>query len=154
MTMEKNSCDINEIKTLIPHRYPFLLIDKVINIRVNIEATGIKNVTINEPYFEGHFPISPIVPGVLQVESLAQTAAVLVAKSLNLKSSRSLVYLTTIESAKFRRLVVPGDIMDLKVSVIKKRQKIWKFKGEVHVSDQKMSECEFTAMMQTELKEN
>ena len=146
----KNSCDINEIKGLIPHRYPFLLIDKVIDIEVNAEATGIKNVTINEPYFDGHFPISPIVPGVLQVESLAQTAAVLVGKSLYLESSKSLVYLTTVENAKFRRLVVPGDIMHLKVVVIKKRQKIWKFKGEVYVSDQKMSECEFTAMMQTE----
>ena len=148
--MEKNSCDINEIKGLIPHRYPFLLIDKVIDIQVNTEATGIKNVTINEPYFDGHFPSSPIVPGVLQVESLAQTAAVLVGKSLYLESSKSLVYLTTVENAKFRRLVVPGDIMYLKVVVIKKRQKIWKFKGEVYVSDQKMSECEFTAMMQTE----
>ena len=146
----KNSCDINEIKGLIPHRYPFLLIDKVIDIQVNAEATGIKNVTINEPYFDGHFPTSPIVPGVLQVESLAQTAAVLVGKSLYLESSKSLVYLTTVENAKFRRLVVPGDIMHLKVVVIKKRQKIWKFKGEVYVSDQKMSECEFTAMMQTE----
>ena len=146
----KNSCDINEIKGLIPHRYPFLLIDKVIDIQVNAEATGIKNVTINEPYFDGHFPISPIVPGVLQVESLAQTAAVLVGKSLYLESSKSLVYLTTVENAKFRRLVVPGDIMHLKVVVIKKRQKIWKFKGEVYVSDKKMSECEFTAMMQTE----
>ena len=150
--MEKNSCDINEIKALIPHRYPFLLIDKVINIQANIKATGIKNVTINEPYFEGHFPISPVVPGVLQVESLAQTAAVLVGKSLDIKNANTLVYLTTVENAKFRRLVVPGDIMNLKVSVIKKRQKIWKFKGEVYVLEQKMSECEFTAMMQAELQ--
>ena len=150
--MEKNSCDINEIKRLIPHRYPFLLIDKVVDIQANVEAIGIKNVTVNEPYFEGHFPISPVVPGVLQVESLAQTAAVLVIKSLDLENSGSLVYLTTIENTKFRRLVVPGDIMRLKVTVIKKRQKIWKFKGEVYVEEKKVSECEFTAMMQTELQ--
>ena len=148
--MEKNSCDINEIKRLIPHRYPFLLIDKVIDIQANIAATGVKNITVNEPYFEGHFPVSPVVPGVLQVESLAQTAAVLVGKSLDLENSGALVYLTTIENAKFRRLVVPGDIMHLVVTVIKKRQKIWKFKGEVYVADKKVSECEFTAMMQTE----
>ena len=85
--MEKNSCDINEIKRLIPHRYPFLLIDKVVDIQANVEAIGIKNVTVNEPYFEGHFPISPVVPGVLQVESLAQTAAVLVIKSLDLENA-------------------------------------------------------------------
>ena len=149
--MEKNSCDINEIKQLIPHRYPFLLIDKVINIEDSFVATGIKNVTINEPYFEGHFPVSPVVPGVLQVESLAQTAAVLVGKSLDAKNSGSLVYLTTVENAKFRKLVVPGDVMNLKVLVVKKRQKIWKFKGEVYVDEQKVSECEFTAMMQNDL---
>ena len=148
--MEKNSCDINEIKRLIPHRYPFLLIDKVVDIQANVEAIGIKNVTVNEPYFEGHFPVSPVVPGVLQVESLAQTAAVLVIKSLDLENSGSLVYLTTIENTKFRRLVVPGDIMRLRVTVLKKRQKIWKFKGEVYVEGKKVSQCEFTAMMQTE----
>ena len=148
--MEKNSCDINEIKRLIPHRYPFLLIDKVIDIQANVEATGVKNVTVNEPYFEGHFPVAPVLPGVLQVEFLAQTAAVLVGKSLDLENSGALVYLTTIENAKFRRLVVPGDIMHLVVTVIKKRQKIWKFKGEVHVAEKKVSECELTAMMQTE----
>ena len=150
--MEKNSCDINEIKRLIPHRYPFLLIDKVVDIQANVEAIGIKNVTVNEPYFEGHFPVSPVVPGVLQVESLAQTAAVLVIKSLDLENSGSLVYLTTIENTKFRRLVVPGDIMRLRVTVLKKRQKIWKFKGEVNVEEKKVSECEFTAMMQTKLQ--
>ena len=148
--MTINSCDINEIKLLIPHRYPFLLLDKVINIQENIEATGIKNVTINEPFFQGHFPSAPIFPGVLQIESLAQTAAVLVAKSLDLKDSGSLVYLTTVESAKFRRLVVPGDIMELRVLAVKIRTKIWKFKGEVYVKDQKMSECDFTAMMEKE----
>jgi 3-hydroxyacyl-[acyl-carrier-protein] dehydratase len=148
MKIENDTCDINEIKRLIPHRFPFLLIDKVINIVENSEATGLKNVTINEPFFQGHFPAAPIVPGVLQIESLAQTAAVLVAKSMDLKDSGSLVYLTTIESAKFRQLVVPGDTMQLKIAVKRIRQKIWKFSGEVYVQDKKKSECEFTAMMQ------
>ena len=145
--MVKEFCNIDEIKRLIPHRYPFLLIDKVINIVKNESATGIKNVTVNEPYFQGHFPSSPVLPGVLQIESMAQTAAVLVAKSLNISDSSALVLLTTIDNAKFRRPVTPGDVMSLSITVQKMRNKIWKFKGEVIVNSQKMSECEFSAMM-------
>ena len=145
--MNTCSCNIDEIKRLIPHRYPFLLIDKVIDIVKNKSATGIKNVTINEPYFNGHFPSSPVVPGVLQIESMAQTAAVLVAKSVNVTDSTALVLLTTIDNAKFRKPIVPGDIMLLSVSVQKMRNKLWKFKGEVSVGSKKMSECEFSAMM-------
>ena len=145
--MSKECCNIDEIKRLIPHRYPFLLIDKVIDIAKNESAIGIKNVTVNEPYFPGHFPSTPVVPGVLQIESLAQTAAVLVAKSLNISDSSALVLLTTIDNAKFRRPVTPGDVMSLSITVQKMRNKIWKFKGEVIVNSQKMSECEFSAMM-------
>ena len=145
--MNKECCNIDEIKRLIPHRYPFLLIDKVIDIVKNESAIGIKNVTVNEPYFPGHFPTTPVVPGVLQIESLAQTAAVLVAKSLNISDSSALVLLTTIDNAKFRRPVTPGDVMSLSITVQKMRNKIWKFKGEVIVNSQKMSECEFSAMM-------
>ena len=145
--MSKQSCNIDEIKKLIPHRYPFLLIDKVIDIVKNESATGIKNVTVNEPYFPGHFPSSPVVPGVLQIESMAQTAAVLVAKSLDISDSSALVLLTTIDNAKFRKPVTPGDVMALSISVEKMRNKLWKFKGEVSVNAQKMSECEFSAMM-------
>jgi 3-hydroxyacyl-[acyl-carrier-protein] dehydratase len=145
--MNKECCNIDEIKRLIPHRYPFLLIDKVIDIAKNESAIGIKNVTVNEPYFPGHFPSTPVVPGVLQIESLAQTAAVLVAKSLNISDSSALVLLTTIDNAKFRRPVTPGDVMSLSITVQKMRNKIWKFKGEVIVNSQKMSECEFSAMM-------
>ena len=145
--MNKDFCNIDEIKRLIPHRYPFLLIDKVINIVKNESATGIKNVTVNEPYFEGHFPSSPVLPGVLQIESMAQTAAVLVAKSLDISDSSALVLLTTIDNAKFRRPVTPGDVMSLFITVQKMRNKIWKFEGEVIVNSQKMSECEFSAMM-------
>ena len=145
--MNTDTCNIDEIKGLIPHRYPFLLIDKVIDIVKNQSATGIKNVTVNEPYFTGHFPSSPVVPGVLQVESMAQTAAVLVAKSLNVSDSTALVLLTTIDKAKFRKPVVPGDVMLLDISVQKMRNKLWKFKGDVIVDSQRVSECEFSAMM-------
>ena len=145
--MNMESCNIEEIKKLIPHRYPFLLIDKVINIVKNESAIGIKNVTVNEPYFPGHFPSSPVVPGVLQIESMAQTAAVLVAKSLDISDSSALVLLTTIDNAKFRRPVTPGDVMSLSITVQKMRNKLWKFEGEVFVNSQKMSECEFSAMM-------
>ena len=145
--MNTDTCNIDEIKGLIPHRYPFLLIDKVIDIVKNQSATGIKNVTVNEPYFTGHFPSSHVVPGVLQVESMAQTAAVLVAKSLNVSDSTALVLLTTIDKAKFRKPVVPGDVMLLAISVQKMRNKLWKFKGDVIVDSQRVSECEFSAMM-------
>ena len=145
--MNAESCNIDEIKRLIPHRYPFLLIDKVIDIVKNESATGVKNVTINEPYFPGHFPSSSVVPGVLQIESMAQTAAVLVAKSLNISNSNALVLLTTIDNAKFRKPVIPGDVMSLVISVKRIRNKLWKFGGQVIVDSQKVSECEFSAMM-------
>lgn len=145
--MNQLHCNIDEIKKLIPHRYPFLLIDKVINIKKNETATGIKNVTVNEPYFVGHFPETPVVPGVLQIESMAQTAAVLVAKSLNISGSSTLVLLTTIDNAKFRKPVTPGDVMSLIVTVKKIRNKLWRFNGEVMVDSLKVSECEFSAMM-------
>ena len=145
--MNKESCNIDEIKRLIPHRYPFLLIDKVKDIVKNESATGIKNVTVNEPFFPGHFPSSPVFPGVLQIESMAQTAAVLVAKSLNFSDSNALVLLTTIDNAKFRKPVTPGDVMSLNITVQKIRNKLWRFKGEVLVDSQRVSECEFSAMM-------
>ena len=145
--MKEETCNIDDIKRLIPHRYPFLMIDKVIGIEKQLKAIGIKNVTVNEPYFTGHFPKTPVVPGVLQIESLAQTAAVLVAKSLKLEDSGALVFLTTIDKAKFRKPIVPGDIMALHVSVLRIRNKLWRFKGQVFVDSQRVSECEFSAMM-------
>ena len=145
--MNTGYCDIDEIKSLIPHRYPFLLIDKVIDIVKNQSATGVKNVTVNEPYFPGHFPSSSVVPGVLQIESMAQTAAVLVAKSLNISDPNALVLLTTIDNAKFRKPVIPGDVMKLVISVKRIRNKLWKFGGQVIVDSQRVSECEFSAMM-------
>ena len=145
--MNTECCNIDEIKKIIPHRYPFLLIDKVTDIVKNESAIGVKNVTVNEPYFPGHFPSSSVVPGVLQVESMAQTAAVLVAKSLNFSESNALVLLTTIDNAKFRRPVIPGDVMSLVIYVKRIRNKLWKFYGQVIVDSQRVSECEFSAMM-------
>ena len=145
--MNIECCNIDEIKKLIPHRYPFLLIDKVIDIVKSESAIGVKNVTVNEPYFPGHFPSSSVVPGVLQIESMAQTAAVLVAKSLNFSESNALVLLTTIDNAKFRKPVIPGDVMSLAISVKRIRNKLWKFHGQVIVESQRVSECEFSAMM-------
>ena len=139
--------NIDQIKKLIPHRAPFLLIDRVEHVVLESEATGIKMVSGNEPYFAGHFPSLSVVPGVLQIESLAQTAAVLVAKSLEISDPSALVLLTTIDNAKFRKPVTPGDVMALSVSVQKIRNKLWKFKGEVIVDTQRVSECEFSAMM-------
>ena len=115
---------INEIKRLIPHRYPFLMIDKVINLTQSTTATGIKNVSFNEPHFTGHFPEQPIMPGVLIVEAMAQTAAVLVAKTLGLMDHKFLVYFLSIDKAKFRKPVEPGDVLNLNVNVISYKDKI------------------------------
>jgi 3-hydroxyacyl-[acyl-carrier-protein] dehydratase len=139
--------EINEIVRLIPHRYPMLLVDKVINIDPGQGAVGIKNVSMNEWFFQGHFPEKPIMPGVLIIEALAQTAAIVVMKSLNLESKGKLVYFMSIEEAKFRKPVLPGDVLQLKVNKIKERGNIWKFKGEAWVGDALASEASFTAMI-------
>jgi 3-hydroxyacyl-[acyl-carrier-protein] dehydratase len=139
--------DIATIKRMIPHRYPFLLIDRVANIRVNESAVGIKQVTVNEPHFQGHFPILPVMPGVLIIEAMAQTSAVLVVETLGLVDKDLLVYFMSIESAKFRRVVQPGDTLELHVAVQRGRGKIWKFRGEARVGETLCAEAEFTAMI-------
>ena len=138
---------INEIKRLIPHRYPFLMIDKVIDLTIGIKATGIKNVTFNEPHFMGHFPEKPVMPGVLIVEAMAQTAAVLVAKTLGLLDHKFLVYFLSIEKAKFRKPVEPGDMLNLVVNVTRNRGKTWKFNGHAIANNVLVAESDFTAMM-------
>lgn len=145
--MADNSVDILEIKRMIPHRYPFLLIDKVRDIEDGKSAIGIKNVTINEPFFEGHFPVRPVMPGVLIIEALAQTAAVLVVKTLDAIDQEMLVYFMSIDGAKFRKPVGPGDQIVLGVTVLRARGKVWKFKGEARVDGAIVAEAEFTAMM-------
>ena len=150
--MEKNlkSADIQLIKKIIPHRYPFLLVDKVIEINDLKTARGIKNVTFNEPYFQGHFPNVPIMPGVLIIEALAQTAAVMVGVSLKLEEKNLLIYFMGIDNCKFRRKVVPGDRLELKVNVLRGKigSKVWKFSGEASVDGSIAAQVDFTAMME------
>ena len=142
-----DSADIQEIKRMIPHRYPFLFIDAVREIKVNESAVGIKNVTINEPHFQGHFPTKPIMPGVMIVEAMAQTASVLVVKTLDLIDQELLVYFMTLDKCRFRQLVQPGDVLELHVKVLRGRGKIWKFWGEGKVGGKVVAEAEFAAMI-------
>ena len=144
------SADIQLIQRIIPHRYPFLLVDKVFEINCLKSAVGIKNVTFNEPFFQGHFPNVPIMPGVMIIEALAQTAAVMVGVSLDLADKNSLIYFLGIDSCKFRRKVVPGDTLELKVKVLRGKagSKVWKFSGIASVADEIAAEAEFTAMME------
>ena len=139
--------NINEIKRLIPHRYPFLLVDYVVDVNLGESAKGVKNVTINEPFFQGHFPKEPIMPGVLIIESLAQTAAILVAKTLKKINGDLLVYFMSMNNTKFRKLVKPGDTLNLLVAVNQSRRNVWKFHGQALVCDELVAESDFTAMM-------
>jgi 3-hydroxyacyl-[acyl-carrier-protein] dehydratase len=147
---ELPQADILTIKRMIPHRYPFLLIDRVVNIARNRAAVGMKNVTVNEPFFEGHFPARPVMPGVLIIEAMAQTSAVLVVETLGLLDSDLLVYFMSIETAKFRSVVQPGDTLELHVTVARGRGKAWKFSGEARVGDRLCAEAEFAAMIMTQ----
>ena len=125
----------HEIIDLIPHRYPFLLIDRVEEIIVNESATGIKNVTINENFFNGHFPDFPVMPGVLIIEAMAQTAACLMSYSNKSLQKRKAVFLTGIENTKFKKMTTPGDLLKLKLKVISNRKNFYKFSGTAHVED-------------------
>ena len=150
MSNNFKSADIQLIQRIIPHRYPFLLVDKVIEINNLQSATGIKNVTFNEPYFQGHFPNVPIMPGVTIIEALAQTAAVMVGVNLDLADKNLLIYFLGIDNCKFRRKVVPGDTLELKVNVLRGKigSKVWKFSGAASVAGEIAAEADFTAMME------
>lgn len=141
------SADLARIMRMIPHRYPFLLIDRVERIRLGESAVGIKMVTINEPHFQGHFPSEPIMPGVMIVEAMAQTAAVLVVDTLGKIDQDHLVYFMTLDKTRFRRKVVPGDVLELHVRVLRGRGKIWKFEGRAMVGADVAAEAEFAAMI-------
>jgi 3-hydroxyacyl-[acyl-carrier-protein] dehydratase len=140
------SADIQKLLFLLPHRYPFLLIDKIINIDGDNSATGIKNVTINEPHFQGHFPGQPIMPGVLIIEAMAQTAGAISIMSNGLNTP-SIVYFMTIDNAKFRKPVVPGDRLEIHVTKIKRRGSLSKYGCIAIVDGHKVAEAEVTAMI-------
>jgi 3-hydroxyacyl-[acyl-carrier-protein] dehydratase len=149
MSETPTSADIHLIQDILPHRYPFLLVDKVRDIDGTSSAVGIKNVTMNEPHFQGHFPGTPIMPGVTIVEAMAQTAAVMVGTSLGLTEGNLLVYFMGIDGCKFRRKVIPGDVLEMKIDTTRGKPggKVWKFKGVATVDGEMAAEAEFTAMM-------
>ena len=144
---ELQSYDVMGIQKLIPHRYPFLLIDKVVNLSSGKSAVGIKNVTINEPFFPGHFPEHPVMPGVLIIEAMAQTAAVIVMHTLGATAHGKVVYFMSVEEAKFRKPVTPGDVLELHCEAQKSRGNIWKFAGVGKVDGVKVAEAIYTAMI-------
>src|SRR5215472_7808651 len=138
---------IQRIMEMIPHRHPFLMIDKVIDVVANVRATGIKNVSINEHYFQGHFPTRPVMPGVLIIEAMAQTAAVLVVHTLGPASEGKLVYFMSVDNARFRRPIVPGDCLNVHVSKQRNRGNVWKFEGKAEVDGHLAAEAVFAAMI-------
>jgi 3-hydroxyacyl-[acyl-carrier-protein] dehydratase len=139
--------DIARIMQMIPHRYPFLMIEKVVDVVPSQSATGIKNVSINEPFFQGHFPQRPVMPGVLIIEAMAQTAAVLVVHSLGPDAEGKLVYFMTVDSARFRRPVVPGDQLHIHVVKERSRGNVWKFTAEAKVGGTLVAEATYSAMI-------
>lgn len=151
MTTTENTAAVNldvlRIMDMIPHRYPFLLIDRIVEFVHGERAVGLKNVTINEPHFQGHFPKQPVMPGVLIVEAMAQTAGVMVVNTLGKESEGKLVYFMTIDEARFRKPVVPGDALYIHVTKVQNRRNVWKFKGEAKVDGQIVAEASFGAMI-------
>ena len=141
------SIDILRIMEMIPHRYPFLMIDRVIDVVPDESAVGVKNVSINEFFFQGHFPRRPVMPGVLIIESMAQTAAVLVVETLKCAAAGKLVYFMTVENGRFRKPVVPGDVLHIHVTKERRRGNVWKFFGEAKVNGGLMAEARFSAMI-------
>jgi len=144
--------DVTAIMRLLPHRYPFLLVDRVIEFSGE-SCRAIKNVTINEPFFVGHFPGHPVMPGVLILEAMAQTAAVHACLKLGKQAGEQAFYLVSMDKARFRKPVIPGDQLVLTTSLLRGRGRIWKFRGEVHVAGQLVSEAEFMATLPSTLSQ-
>lgn len=142
--------DHKDIIATIPHRYPFLLVDRIVNIKPDDSCVGIKNVTWNEPFFQGHFPGHPVMPGVLIVECMAQTAGAMVVHCLGDASKGKIVYFMTIDSARFRKPVVPGDVLRVHCSVKQNRGNVWKFDGIAEVDGVKVAEATYSAMIMDE----
>lgn len=147
------SYDVVGIQKLIPHRYPFLMIDRVVNIVDGQSIVGIKNVSINEPHFPGHFPGHPVMPGVLIVEAMAQTSAVLVMHTLGSVAHGKVVYFMSVEGSKFRKPVVPGDVLHIHCEAQKSRGNVWRFAGIAKVEGVKVAEAVYTAMIVDEKEE-
>lgn len=149
MTETVTTADIHLIQQILPHRYPFLLVDKVVEMDGYSSGLGIKNVTMNEPHFTGHFPDVPVMPGVLILEAMAQTAGVVVGSALDLAGKGALIYFMSIDGAKFRRKVVPGDVLEMRVTTTRGKPggKVWKFKGVATVEGEMAAEAELTAMI-------
>ncbi len=137
--------EIEEVLRRLPHRYPFLLVDRAVDYIANTSIRGIKNVTVNEPFFPGHFPGAPVMPGVLQIEALAQTGALLMSKTLDVDISKNVILFMSVEQARFKRPVKPGDVMEMPVEVLFQRRNIFKFRGRVEVAGKLVTECEFAA---------
>lgn len=143
--------NILEIQKILPHRYPFLLVDRIVDITPKVKAVGLKNVSANEQFFQGHFPGYPIMPGVLIIEAMAQVAGILAFQS---GAQGNSVYFMSVEKAKFRKPVVPGDQLRFEVSIIQNRSNVWKFSGQAFVDDQVVAEADFTAMVTEQELEN
>jgi len=144
---EQNYIDIMRIMEMIPHRYPFLLVDRIVEMTPGERAISLKNVTMNEPHFMGHFPGYPVMPGVLIIEAMAQTAAAVVVETLGKDAEGKIVYFMTIDDARFRRPVVPGDSLYIHVEKSQSRANVWKFKGEAKVGDKVCAQATFSAMI-------
>jgi 3-hydroxyacyl-[acyl-carrier-protein] dehydratase len=144
------SADIARIMKLLPHRYPFLLIDRMIDMDGEEQGTAVKNVTINEPFFQGHFPGKPVMPGVLLVEAMAQAAGALVLNHLGDAHAGKLVFFMSIDKARFRKPVLPGDVVHFHVKLSNKRPPVWKYWAEAHVGGKKVAEAEIGAMLMNE----
>jgi 3-hydroxyacyl-[acyl-carrier-protein] dehydratase len=139
--------DISEILKLLPHRYPFLMVDRVVDMRGDDHAIGIKNVTVNEPHFLGHFPSNPVMPGVLMLEGMAQTAGVLCMRLMTKRTGKSAVYFITVDKAKFRKPAVPGDTIEYHMNKIAHRRNMWWYRGEAKVGGVLIAEAELGAMI-------
>lgn len=139
--------DIGRIMEMIPHRYPMLMIDRMIDVIADVSATGVKNVSANEPFFQGHFPSQPVMPGVLIIEAMAQTSAVLVVHTMGADAEGKLVYFMSVDSARFRKPVVPGDQLMVHVTKQRSRGNVWKFHGVAKVDDVIVAEATYAAMI-------
>ncbi len=148
--MAEEQIDILEIQSLLPHRYPFLLVDRVVELVAGERVVGLKNVTVNEPFFQGHFPSQPLMPGVLQLEVMAQVGGILARKTL-VGEGQPIVMLTGVEKAKFRKPVVPGDQLRVEVGLVRRKDPFWKMAGKIFIDGALTCEAEMTALVRLEI---